>query len=383
MKESNPPRHVSNEELAEWEDAHQDRRNGPKAPNAPRAAPARFTLVRCGEIQPLDADEDYCVKNLLPRSGLVVVWGAPKCGKSFWTFDLLMHVALGWPYRGLRVRQGPVVYVCLEGTRGFRKRKEAFRIAKMNGEDPPFFLVSNPLALVKDVKTLLADIKRQTGEHAPAVLCIDTLNRSITGSENKDEDMGAYIRAADAIRAAFDCLVVIIHHAPHDGARPRGHSSLIGALDVQIAVRKEGDIVVAELELAKDMEVGLRFASRLERMELARDADGEPIASLVVREAEGGFKTSAPRQKKLPPAAQITLKALYDAVGDLGEIPPASNHIPPGAKTVSLDIWRDRAVAMGLSNGEDRAQRKAFQRGTEILIAAGKAAIWANKAWPA
>ena len=184
---------------------------------SPREQPStRFTLVRFGEIKPLDGDEDYWVKGLLPRTGLAVVWGPPKCGKSFWTFDLLMHVALGWQYRGLRVRQGPVVYVCLEGTRGFRKRKEAFRIAKMTGanepQDPPFFLVSNPLALVRDVKTLIADIKRQVGEDVPAIVCIDTLNRSLTGSENKDEDMAAYIRAADMIRDAFDCLVR--HHPP-------------------------------------------------------------------------------------------------------------------------------------------------------------------------
>jgi hypothetical protein len=77
-----------------------------------------------------------------------------------------------------------------------------------------------------------------------------------------------------------------------------------------------------------------------------------------------------------------SIRALHDAIGDLGEIPPESNHIPPGAKTVSVDNWRDRAIAMGISTGEARAQRMAFQRGTEALIAAGKAAIWANKAWP-
>ena len=27
----------------------------------------------------------------IPRVGLVVVWGPPKCGKSFWAFDLAMH----------------------------------------------------------------------------------------------------------------------------------------------------------------------------------------------------------------------------------------------------------------------------------------------------
>src|SRR5271169_2517310 len=52
----------------------------------------------------------YLVKNLVPRVGITVVWGPPKSGKSFWTFDLVMHVALNWPYRGRRVHHGAVVY---------------------------------------------------------------------------------------------------------------------------------------------------------------------------------------------------------------------------------------------------------------------------------
>ena len=65
---------------------------------------------------------NYTVKGVLPRVGLAVVWGPPKCGKSFWTFDLVMHVATGRPYRGRRVRQGVVVYLALEGGSGFANR---------------------------------------------------------------------------------------------------------------------------------------------------------------------------------------------------------------------------------------------------------------------
>jgi AAA domain len=58
----------------------------------------RFDLVAFEKIK-LDASSPYLIKGLIPRVGLVVVWGPPKCGKSFWTFDLAMYVALGWEYR--------------------------------------------------------------------------------------------------------------------------------------------------------------------------------------------------------------------------------------------------------------------------------------------
>ena len=48
-------------------------------PNGPKR---RFELVRFDQIK-LPTDPAYLVKGLTPREGLCVVWGPPKCGKSF------------------------------------------------------------------------------------------------------------------------------------------------------------------------------------------------------------------------------------------------------------------------------------------------------------
>ena len=40
-----------------------------------------------------------------------------------------------------------------------------------------------------------------------------------------DEDMAAYIQAADRLREKFACTVIIIHHCGINGDRPRGHTS--------------------------------------------------------------------------------------------------------------------------------------------------------------
>lgn len=88
----------------------------------------RFHLVPFDEIR-LGTEPLYLVKGLIPRIGLTVVWGPPKSGKSFWTFDVAMHVALGRVYRGRRVQQGPVVYCAFEGQSGIGAGAEAFRQA--------------------------------------------------------------------------------------------------------------------------------------------------------------------------------------------------------------------------------------------------------------
>src|SRR5437868_2260889 len=69
----------------------------------------RFKLVPFKDLKP-DPKELYRVKGIIPHVGVAMIWGPSKCGKSFWTFDISMHVALGWMYRDHRVQQGPVVY---------------------------------------------------------------------------------------------------------------------------------------------------------------------------------------------------------------------------------------------------------------------------------
>jgi hypothetical protein len=346
----------------------------------------RFPIVDFKDLA-LDTDPQYLVKGLLPRSGVVVVWGPPKCGKSFWVYDLTMHVALGREYRGLKVKKGRVVYCALEGAAGFKKRIEAFRQKKLNGGAEPLFkLMSTSLALHTDHKQLIDDIRAQLNGETLAILCLDTLNRSMEGSESSDEDMTAYLRAADAVRQAFDCLVIIIHHCGHDGQRPRGHSSLIGGVDVQIAVsRAADDSVVAELELAKDGEVGLNFISRLERVEVGVDVDGEVISSCVVEalsspSAAGGPKPA--KRQKPPTAAMIALRALHKAINEVGQPAPASNTIPPQVRVAALEQWQTRALMGGISTSSvEDSRRRAFDRAHAWLVAEGLVGAHLDYIW--
>src|SRR5262245_26488741 len=111
----------------------------------------RFRLKPFDQIT-LSTTPAYLVKGILPRTGLVVVWGPPKCGKSFWTFDLVMHVATNREYRGRRVQTGAVVYLALEGGSGFANRIEAWRQRQLaeDHDAVPFYLVDVAIDLIAD-----------------------------------------------------------------------------------------------------------------------------------------------------------------------------------------------------------------------------------------
>jgi hypothetical protein len=294
----------------------------------------RFKLRRFDELK-IGTERTYLVKGLIPRTGLVVVWGPPKCGKSFWTFDLVLHVALGREYRGRRVQRGPVVYCAFEGGGGYPARAEAWQQRYLPEDHEPFdfFLLDAQIDLVSDHKEIIAAIRAQKA--APACVVLDTLNRSLAGSESNDKDMALYIRAADAIREAFGCVVIIVHHCGVDGTRPRGHTSLTGAVDAQLAVRRDAaDNVIVTVEWMKDGREGDVIASRLERVEMGNDIDGDPISSCVVAPIElPAAGTGEPKLSK----NQQTMFSILHAAGPSG---------------LTGDQWNSQAREAGL--GERR-----------------------------
>lgn len=274
-------------------------------------------LVRFVDIA-LRPQRRFLVEGLIPRSGLTVAWGLPKSFKSFWAFDLSMHVALGWEYRGKRVQRGPVAYCCFEGQGGVDQRVEAFRLrflAEDITDDIPFFLQTRRLNLVSDGLNLIEAIRLDLAGVSPALVVLDTLNRSLRGSENSDQDMSDYINAADDIRAAFDCAVLIVHHCGLAGDRPRGHSSLTAAADAQLEVKRDGaDSFRVRVEWMKDGEgEGKIIASRVEQVEVGIDLDGNPISSLVVLPSDDTSLSAPP----LPNYASTMLTILAE-VGSSG-----------------------------------------------------------------
>jgi hypothetical protein len=79
------------------------------SPKDEKAKPnCRFKLVPFADLH-LGSDPLYLVDELIPIRGLVDVWGKAKCCKSFWTFDLCFHIAMGWEYRDRYVQQGAVI----------------------------------------------------------------------------------------------------------------------------------------------------------------------------------------------------------------------------------------------------------------------------------
>lgn len=331
----------------------------------------------------LSTERNYILKGVIPDEGLTVIWGPPKCGKSFFTCDIALHVALGWEWRGKRVKAGPVVYVAAEGAHGFRARIAAFRSERMPEEvsPVPFYLVPVALDLIGEHLQLVGAIRETLGTVQPALVVIDTLNRTLCGSENSDEDMSDYIKAADALRDAFSCAVVVVHHCGIEGSRPRGHTSLTGAVDAQIAVRKTtAGTITATVELLKDGQEGETFGSTLRVVDVGEDDDSDPITSCVIEPAES--VAQAKNGTKTTGQAGVALNLLRKLIDEIGDDPPNCAQIPRAKRVVRLDNWRDywRGSSPAGTDNPDSIAR-AFRRAVDKLQSSNTIGIWDGWAW--
>jgi hypothetical protein len=248
-------------------------------------------------------------------------------------------------------------------------------------QSAPFFLLSTSLDLVAKSGQLIASIKAQLGTTLPGVIFLDTLNRSLVGSESKDEDMARFLAAAERVAHELNCAVVIVHHCGIDASRPRGHTSLSGAVESQLKVERAatGEVIVT-LQLAKDFAEGTEIVSRLERVELGTDADGDPITSLVVLPVDGPIQRRTVN-RKLSPRQKLALAALDECAINVGKPAPASYQLPAGIKVVPLTTWRDELYRKGVLDREAKSPREEFKRVRNSLHARSLIGVNGESVW--
>lgn len=243
----------------------------------------RFRLYRRKDLSNIP-EPTYCVRGILPMTGFACVYGAPGTGKSFLVLALAYAIAGGTDFFGRETTSAPVVYIPLENRASLKIRVEA--IEQHNG----YKISDNFHYMGQDLNLLDSRIVEELGKVLPkgSVIIIDTLNRATPGAEeNASKDMGSIIAAANVLQKATGGLVIFVHHPGKDDSKgPRGHSSLLGALDASILVERSGNGNSWTLKKSKDGEGEQKFAFRLKVEILGKDSKSNPITSCAVEELE-------------------------------------------------------------------------------------------------
>jgi hypothetical protein len=328
----------------------------------------------------------WTVEGMLPAKGFAALYGQPGSYKSFVALYLAAMIATGREAFGRATQAGTIVYIMGEGGAGLRYRRDALTAEYGLPPDVPIHFIRAQLDLrskTGDGKALVEAIHGQGLQ--PSLVVIDTLARAFAGgNENASEDMGAFITQVGAVQEALKCGILVVHHSGKDDARGmRGHSSLFGAVDAELEVKKQsgddsadryGTLAVSK---QKDGEDGVVFGFRMKERQVTLDQ-----ASLVLEPVDAGTAGSGAgakgRRGRKPDNPGIALDALQRAIDGHG-VRVANNEIPRDAVVVSRTLWRHTYNAMTPKEGE--AARKAFDREVLALLGGGRIRIWTEYCW--
>jgi hypothetical protein len=204
----------------------------------------------------------------------------------------------------------------------FRKRHDI--------DDIPLAVVGGPADLRTspgDAELIIKYASRVAEECGVQVklIIVETINRVLAGGdENSSVDMGILINTIAHIQNATRAHIMAVHHSPIEGDRLRGHSSLLGALDVTIQVRASHGYW-AQIEKSNDGPTGERISWTVDSEILFQDPETgeETTAPVVVPDLVGSEQlTQVDHQMLLllleaePTGLQI--KVWYDKMRDKG-----------------------------------------------------------------
>lgn len=347
----------------------------------PRLSPVFFA-----DIEFYD-DGGGLVDGLLQRGSLSVIYGPTGCRKTFLALDIAMSVARGEPWRGLAVEIGSCLYLAAEAGKSFQNRVFAYKLHH-GLEDANLHFAAltamvdlrNPDADISEIITIMEQMEART-ETPVALVIVDTLSAVAAGSDEGAEDMGDLVENLKRIRQETGAHVCGIHHTGKDTGRgARGHTILPAAADTMIEVVPDNisPISIAHVRKQRDLPTEGSFAFGLSVVEVGTSRNGKIVTSCVVEHLE---TSQIPKRTSLSARQRNALDVLNNIVVDHGKPAPDEKHYPPGARVVSVDLWREYLFKAGVLDKDTANPRADFKRLREALSDKGAIREWSGLLW--
>ncbi|WP_394752651.1 AAA family ATPase [Crenothrix sp.] len=307
-----------------------------------------FTSINKISVKPIE----WLVDDFIETNSLVEAFGAPESGKSLLAIDWGLSVSAGIPWRGHNTQKGAVFYIAGEGHNGLSRRFSAWGLSNGVDLDSLDFYPSLQAAAFYNkqsaisVERAISTIASKNGI-APKLIIIDTLARNFGGgNENSTEDMNLFIVHIDALRAKFNCTVLLVHHTGHGaGERARGSSVLKAAVDTEFSLSKNnGNIINLNCTKMKDAAHPAPKSFTISSIDLGIEDDKGHAANGPVL-SETMYTAPEPKDKPLADNQVMALDALERLTEehrqnfiDLGKNPDESK--------VTEKLWREQLGEM-------------------------------------
>ena len=278
-----------------------------------------FTKAEDIEMTP----PQWLIDGMVEQEALSMVFGASGAGKTFVVLDMALSVATGKAYHGKEVKQAPVCYIAGEGHAGFARRINAWATHNdVSLKGVPFYKSTSTVVMndPEDANKLMSEIDgivQEVGE--PKLIILDTMDRTLAGSDSDDKDVAAYLTVCDEVRLKYGATVIVVHHVGHNHQeRARGSTRLKGRLDSEYRVEMWGDFkLILTPTKMKDAEEPAPM-SFLKVTIGMQTTDGQETSSLAL-----DYTEDKPLDKKNPEHIRQVILDQIKSVDEFGEAPRA------------------------------------------------------------
>jgi len=278
-----------------------------------------FTKAEDIEMTP----PQWLIDGMVEQEALSMVFGASGAGKTFVVLDMALSVATGKAYHGKEVKQAPVCYIAGEGHAGFARRINAWATHNdVSLKGVPFYKSTSTVVMndPDDANKLMSEIDgivQEVGE--PKLIILDTMDRTLAGSDSDDKDVAAYLTVCDEVRLKYGATVIVVHHVGHNHQeRARGSTRLKGRLDSEYRVEMWGDFkLILTPTKMKDAEEPAPM-SFLKVTIGMQTTDGQETSSLAL-----DYTEDKPLDKKNPEHIRQVILDQIKSVDEFGEAPRA------------------------------------------------------------
>jgi hypothetical protein len=333
-----------------------------------------LTLRQWGEreIPP----EDYLLGELLSTTSRVMLVSPTGLGKTNFSMALGLSVAMGQDFLHWRGgRSARVLYIDGEMSRSLLKRRIQDAVRRASAP-----LDTNFFAFCRDDFTEMQPLNTEGGRKFVEALIkrlggidfaiFDNIQSLLVGDMKEElpwQETLPWIRELTSRRIGQ----LWVHHTGHDETHSYGTKTREWQLDTVIILNRD-----------TQNEADIAFTLHFDKARRREPQNREDFIDAKITLADDAWVGNgpAPKPDRGRPGTQgdYALSLLHEAIIKAGVVPAdVGDHLPPNARCVKLELWREYCRCGGLANDDKApAVRQAFLRVRKHLLATGRIRVW-------
>ncbi len=330
-------------------------------------------VVRAAELQEADHDHRWLVEHILPRRGVAMIGGAPKCAKSWAGLDLALSLSSGTPCFGHFTVSEPapaLIYLAEDPAAVVKARLAG--ICRHRGLDLgtlPIDVITVPV-LRLDVERDRTRLSETVRARKPRLLLLDPFVRLHRINENDAGEVSALLAYLRQLEREHDLAIVLVHHARKNGSAGtqagqglRGSGDFYAFVDSLLYLRRTRDQLHLNVEhraasAPPPIELALGGEEGDIHLEIVRGGGAVPAQSAPVKQ-HGNLDARVLRvleQSNAPVSRAAIRAALHCRNQNIGEA--LARLADAGLAARQGDLWA-RAARTPIEENGNGARRPA------------------------